>query len=211
MDYLKESPTFPYAIGVLQSKARGKLNRLRFAVNDKNHELISKTKRVLEDSLGREVYEGVARYSGDGGITKRVVVWSSDLMAYLNRITNGNTIVPEFLNIEQEENYLRGWFDSRLCVSYHTWEVHELRSSFKRPKLAISKRDNPFLLRKLGALLERHFFRPRVHDHNIYLNRHEEIAEVLNRGLLTVTSKVEKLDQILSNFAFYRLSKIVSC
>jgi len=155
MNKLEHSDNFPYVLGVFQSKIQRGFNKNCLAITEQDRGLAKKIKEVLEESLEREIYESTVKYSEDRVIKhkKRIVVWNKALMDYIKSITNNNRDIPKFFNYEQEENYIRGWFDSRASVCFTPYKITPLDYTLKYPKLIITKSTNPELLKNLKHFL----------------------------------------------------------
>ena len=196
---ISKSIIFPYALGVLQSRAK-KMNGNRFSVTDKDLFVLMRTKGILEIVLRMPVYFG--RIEMADSLKYRIGVCSKELMDYIREKTENNTIVPTLAlrSYHRRRNYIKGFLDARSSVTYNkrtnSNPEQGIPYDVKYPRISlVSKRENPLIL-AFAELLEIEGLSPWKYDCSLIIAGKDNLKTVLRRHLITEPSKLEKLANI---------------
>ena len=200
------SEEFPYVVAAWQAKSR-KVPKYAFGVTDGNPYVVTKLKRILEATLGIPSYYSTREYP-QGEVKKDsqiLVVWSRSLMEFLDTQTQGNTEVPEELTdtTNKRRNYIRGFLDSRSCVSNSSRIVEALSFRLKYPSIVITKK-NPRLLTSFYSLLVREGLSPSASSDSIGIYKHKDIRRIMQRGLITEPNRLAHLEEMCRELKDFR-------
>ncbi len=182
------SDGFPYALAVLQSRVAS-IPRNSFMITDKDLFVIEKTKSILERLLDAEVKQATVNYNGEK--KHRIWVCCKHLLDFVSFQTRNNQKVPGYVfeNPEYRESYIRGFLDSRACITY---SPHQDASY---PRIIISKK-NPRLLRSLRGLLQAQGLSPSLKKRVLRLHKSKDIVKVIESQLITDSQKLERLRKL---------------
>ena len=181
-----------YVIGVYQSKVRN-MNPDALMITSQNRYVVDVCKEILEKEFNRKIYQKITSYP-KGSIVKykqRLVFWNKKLMTYLREITDNNTKVPS----NADEDYIRGWMDSRAIVTFSPHHINCLDWETKYPRVVIHK-NNQILLQSLKRFLRRYSFYPTINKDRLVLSKNKDIQKLIKKGLITDKDKLEKLVEL---------------
>jgi len=182
------SEEFPYAVAVLQSRVRY-IPEHSFMITAKEPFIIEKTKSILEQFLDTQVKQSKVMY--DNAERHRMWVCCKHVLDFISFQTKNNQKVPDYLfeNQEYRENYIRGFFDSRACV---TFSPHQ---DVNYPRVIITKK-NARLLKSLAELLQEEGLTPLVKKRVLRLHKSKDIVKIIESQLITDSQKLERLRKL---------------
>jgi len=182
------SDGFPYALAVLQSRVKN-IPRNSFMITDKEPFIIEKTKSVLEGLLDTEIRQSQVGYNSSE--KHRIWVWCMHLLDFISFQTGNNQKVPGYVfeNPEYMENYIRGFLDSRACITYSP------HPDANYPRIIVSKK-NPRLLKSLKKLLQAQGLSPSLKKRVLRLHKSKDIVKVIESQLITNPQKLQRLRKL---------------
>jgi len=182
------SEQFPYAVAVLQSRVRH-IPGNSFMITSKEPFIVEKTKSILEQLIDIPLRQSTVDYNGTE--RHRIWVWCAHLLDFISFQTRKNKKVPDYVfeNPEYRENYIRGFLDSRACV---TFSPHP---DANYPRIIVSKK-NTRLLRSLAELLAEQGLIPSITRKVLRLHKSADILRIIESQLITDSQKLERLRKL---------------
>ena len=118
-------------------------------------------------------------------------------MKFLKQATNDNNHIPEFVDTtEKRKNYIRGFLDSRLCITF--WakgKNYGVTPEVRYPRAEVEHRKYP-LLRSFANALQVEGLKPHIGFPRLYLHGPQNVRKLIINELITDPSKLEKLTRL---------------
>jgi uncharacterized protein YdcH (DUF465 family) len=177
-EQLVKSGDFAYVLGVYQAKAK-RVNRYEIAVKLREEGTAKKLTDVIESVFGR-----ANKWREDG--MHCIGYSSSRLMEFIKKSTENNSKVPDYIkeNRRLAVEYLRGFFDSRGNVSYHTRRIKN--SGFPRRSVEVNIiKANYALLSEVKGLLNSLGIECSLYEDSLVVRKRRAVRQFLKLRLVS--------------------------